>query len=456
MLPIRIRLTFWYVAIFSITLILYNVLLFVFISHKIIRNTDREMMAEAKECRSIFLEEIAKPSFEELDEELKGINYYLQIYSIDGRLLYTSANLYKANLPVGTQSFRSIEHNDYVLKTVTLFRHRDVRMLLYPITSKGSVQYYLSMGMPLNEQNEFLNMLSIILMIVTPVFIVVASWGGIVLAGRAMKPVDEIIETARRIEAGNLTEQITIKTRNDEIGKLARTFNDMLLRLKKTFDGLAHFSQNVSHELKTPLTVMKSGIEINMIGERSAADYRELLVSLLEEVDQMTRIIDDLLLTSLSNTESIKTTFTRVNISELILQTIDFLGILATDKMILFEHNIPAGITVMGNERLLKRAFSNIIDNAIKFTPPGKKVFVSAVQDSTGVVADIHDQGVGISNDEMPKIFDRFYRGKSAKTDGHGLGLSIVKWIVELHNGTIKVDSTPEGTNFQIRFLTAK
>ncbi len=456
MLPIRIRLTVWYVAIFSITLILYSVFLFVLISHKIIKDTDRDMLAEAKECRSIFLEEIAKPSFEELDEELKGINYYLQIYSINGNLLYRSANLYTANIPVDTRAFSSIEHDTFLFRTATLFRHRDVRTLLYPIAGQGSVRYYLVMGTSLNAQNNFLSMLGIILMIVTPVFILVASWGGIVIAGRAMKPVDEIIETARRIEAGNLAEQINVKTHNDEIGKLARTFNDMLLRLKKTFDDLAHFSQNVSHELKTPLTVMKSGIEINMTGDRPAADYRELLVSLLEEVDQMTRIIDDLLLTSLSRTESIQAAFTRVDASRLILQTIDFLGILALDKAVRFEHTVEEGLILRGNERLLKRAFSNIIDNAIKFTPQGKKVFVSAVRDGAGILIDIQDQGPGIAHDELGKIFDRFYRGKSVPAEGHGLGLSIVKWIVELHNGTITAASSPEGTDFQIRFLSAE
>lgn len=420
------------------------------------KNTDMDMIAEAKECRSIFLEEIAKPSFEELDEELKGINYYLQIYSINGRLLYSSANLYKATLPVDTRAFNFIEHDKYIFRTVTLFRHREVRMLLYPIVSKGVIKYYLSMGMPLNEQNEFLNMLGIILIVVTPIFIVIASWGGIIIAGRAMKPVDEIIGTARRIEAGNLTEQIKIKTHNDEIGKLARTFNDMLLRLKKNFDVLANFSQNVSHELKTPLTVMKSGIEINIREDRSPSEYRELMVSLLEEIDQMTKIIDDLLLTSLSNTESIKETFTQINISTLILQTIDFLGILATDKMVLLEHNIQKGITITGNEKLLKRAFSNVIDNAIKFTPSNKRIFISVIKEGASVVIDIKDQGIGIKRDEIPKIFDRFYRGKTANTVGHGLGLSIVKWIVELHKGIIDITSTSEGTNFQIRFLSAK
>ena len=454
MLPIRIRLTFWYVAIFSITLGIYGFFLFAFISHTIIRNSDREMLAEAKECRAIFLEEIAKPSFEELDEELKGINYFLQIYSIDGKLLYTSANLYKTNLPVDTRAFNSVEHGKYVLRNVTLFRHTDLRTLLYPIVVNGRMRYYLVIGMPLNVQNGFLSMLGLILTIVTPIFIVVASWGGIVIAGRAMKPVDEIIETARRIEAGNLTEQITMKTHNDEIGKLARTFNDMLLRLKKTFDGLAQFSQNVSHELKTPLTVMKSGIEINMIGERSAGEYRDLMISLLEEIDQMTRIIDDLLLTSLSNTDSIRATFTRIDISAMILQTIDFLGVLATDKKVLLEHAVPDGIFIFGNERLLKRAFSNIIDNAIKFTPPGKRVLVSVARDGTGVVIDIRDQGAGIEEEDIPKIFDRFYRGASANTEGHGLGLSIVKWIVELHNGKIDIVSTPEGTNFRVIFLS--
>ncbi|MCL4558168.1 MAG: ATP-binding protein [Deltaproteobacteria bacterium] len=450
MLPIRIRLTFWYVGIFSITLILYSMFLFTFVSHKIMNNTDRELLAEAKESRDIFLEEMTKPSFEELDEELRGINYYLQIYSMDGRSLYSSANLYNAELPVDTVSFKGIREGRHTFRDVTLFRHTEVRALFYPIGSGGTTRYYMVIAMPLSEQQAFLHMLSIILTLVTPIVIIVASWGGIVIAGRAMKPVDEIIETAKRIEAGNLAEQIKIKTHNDEIGKLAGTFNDMLMRLQKAFDSLANFSQNVSHELKTPLTVMKSGIEITMREKKSAAEYRELLVSLLEEVDQMTRTIDDLLLTSLSDTASIRASFASVDLSGLILQTIDFLGILVTDKDVVLEHHVHGGIIVPGNERLLKRALSNIIDNAIKFTPSGKRVSVSLAKGDKGAVIVISDQGIGIPEEEIPKIFDRFYRGKSANSEGHGLGLNIVKWIIELHGGTISAVSTSGGTSFTI------
>ncbi|MGC8685827.1 MAG: hypothetical protein ACP5T7_09120, partial [bacterium] len=171
MLPIRIRLTFWYVAIFSVTLIVYSLLIFEFVSHKVIRNTDTEMLAEARECRSIFLEEISKPSFEELDEELSGINYYLQIYSIDGKLLYSSANLYKASIPVDTESFNAVMHGRFIFKNVRLFKRTMVRLLLYPVVSGGTVKYYMGIGVPLNEVEGFLNMLSLILIVVTPIFI---------------------------------------------------------------------------------------------------------------------------------------------------------------------------------------------------------------------------------------------------------------------------------------------
>lgn len=431
---------------------LYSAFLFAFISHKIMNNQDQELLAEAKECKGIFLEEVTKPSFRELDEELKGINYYLEIYSMDGKLIYRSANLYNANLPIDTEAFRSVRYNTYTLKDITLFKRRKSRMLFYPVTSDTTTGYYLIIAMSLSEQQAFLHMLGIILTLMIPIVIIVASWGGIVIAGRAMKPVDEITKTAKRIEAGNLAEQITTKTHNDEIGNLARTFNDMLTRLKKSFDVLASFSQNVSHELKTPLTVMKSGIQITMREERTSAEYRELLVSLLEEVDQMARIIDDLLLTSLSDTASIKASFAPVDLSKLLMETIEFFGTLAGDKMVTLEHDIQEGISVKGNERLLKRAFSNIIDNAIKFTPSGMKVSISAIRNAASATIDIRDQGIGIPEEEMPKIFDRFYRGKAANMHGHGLGLSIVQWIIELHQGEISIKSDGNGTSFQISF----
>lgn len=454
MLPIRIRLTFWYVAIFSITLIIYSVFLFAFISHKVMKNTDADILAEARECKSIFLEEVTKPSFEELDEELKGINYYLQIYSINGNLLYSSANLYNTNIPVDTGSYNAIEHEKFVFQDIRLFKHTKVRVLLYPIITEGIVKYYMCLGMPLNEIEGFLNMLKLILTIVTPIFIIVTSWGGIVIAGKAMKPVDDIINAARRIEAGNLAEQIRIKTKNDEIGKLAETFNEMLQRLNKTFNALTNFSQNVSHELKTSLTIMKSGIEINIKEEKSASDYKELLISLLEEINQMARVIDDLLLTSLSDVRSIKASFTQINISTLLMETIDFLSVLAQDKGVLFDHNIQDGITMIGNERLLKRAFSNLIDNAIKFTPKGKRVFTSAVRQDSKIIINITDQGIGIPEEDISKIFDRFYRSKTSNAKGHGLGLSIAKWIIELHQGKVDITSSAQGTNFQITFTS--
>ncbi|MGB9734672.1 MAG: sensor histidine kinase, partial [bacterium] len=347
-----------------------------------------------------------------------------------------------------------VMHGRFIFKNVRLFKRTMVRLLLYPVVSGGTVKYYMGIGVPLNEVEGFLNMLSLILIVVTPIFIIIASLGGIIIAGRAMKPVDEIINTARRIEAGNLSEQIRIKTKNDEIGKLAETFNEMLQRLNKTFNALTNFSQNVSHELKTPLTIMKSGIEINIKEERSIQEYKELLISLLEEVDQMTRIIDDLLLTSLSDVKAIRDSFTRINVSALLMQTVDFLEALAVDKGILFKHSIQDGIMMIGNERLLKRAFSNLIDNAIKFTPYGKGVFISAVKKDSEVVINIVDQGIGIPEADIPMIFDRFYRGKTSNVKGHGLGLSIVKWIIELHQGNIQVISGSEGTNFKITFTS--
>ncbi len=452
MLPIRIKITFWYAAIFSVTLLLFSLFLFIFVSHEIIGNTDAGLISEARESKSIFLEEVTKPSFEELDEELKGISYYLQIYSMTGRLLYSSANLYKTMLPVDVVSLRSIKQGRYTFRTLRLFKNRNIRMLTYPFIVNERPLYYINIAVPLTQQNTFLYILSIILAVVTPIVIIVASWGGLLIAHRAMKPVEDITIAARRIEAGRLDERINVKTHNDEIGRLANTFDDMLSRLKVSFDKLASFSHNASHELKTPLTVIKSGIEVSLREDRTVEEYKGLLESLLEEVNQMTRVIDDLLLTALSETASIKNTFATVNLSELLTQTIDFLNILAVDKHILFERRLQNNIMMRGNEHLLKRLFSNIIDNAIKFTPSGKRVFISIAKKEGGIEIVISDQGIGIPKDEIPRIFDRFYRGKNVNVRGHGLGLSITKWIVELHNGAISVDSTSEGTDFRIRF----
>jgi heavy metal sensor kinase len=302
--------------------------------------------------------------------------------------------------------------------------------------------------------DQTLNRLLLVLLVTMPIALAVSLAGGWFLAGRALRPVDAITLAAQRIAAGDLTQRLNVPASADEIGRLAGTFNNMIARLETSFRQIRQFSSDASHELRTPLTVMKGETELALRRPREAGDYTVVLESNLEEIDRMTRIVDELLFLSRADMGEVKTERLPVKL-ELLLEDIHRqASLLGQEQNVQVVLGLVMPALVLGDELRLRELFLNLVDNAVKYSRHGGTVDISLITQGNQAKFIIADQGIGISRDDQERIFDRFFRTDDARTHtkkGTGLGLAICAWIADSHHGRIEVESEPnKGSTFTV------
>ncbi len=277
------------------------------------------------------------------------------------------------------------------------------------------------------------------------------------LAGRALGPVNSVAETAQRITHSNLDMQIPSRRSGDELDRLIEAFNHMMTRLNLSFEQVRRFSTDVSHELRTPLTVVRGQLEVALFTAETTEQYREAMVNALEDVDRLSNIVRALLMLSQAESGQLLLQKTQLDFAELLRDQVDQYQIPAEAQGVELTAELPPICIIHGDKIQLERLVSNLLGNAVKYTPAGGRV-VARLHGETGWVKfTVEDTGVGISPDHLPHIFDRFYRVPSADPEkGLGLGLSFVTWIVKAHGGTVTVDSEPhKGTRFTVSLPAA-
>jgi heavy metal sensor kinase len=279
---------------------------------------------------------------------------------------------------------------------------------------------------------------------------------GWALAGRAIRPVNLVAQTAREITGSNLSMQIPLRRAGDELDHLIDSFNRMTARLNQSFEQTRRFSTDVSHELRTPLTAIRGQLEVALLTADTAEEYREGMLNALEDVEKLSSIVRALLLLSQAESGQLALQKSLVDLSELARDMVDQFQIPAEEKGLTLSGHLAPEITVSADHTQMERMISNLLSNAIKYTPGGGRVKVRvAPAEAIGwVQLVVEDTGLGIPAENLPHIFDRFYRVRDANTNavqGLGLGLSFVAWIVEVHGGRIEVASTVgEGTRFTV------
>jgi heavy metal sensor kinase len=327
-----------------------------------------------------------------------------------------------------------------------------IRTILFPVRGPNIVQ----VGISLENTESDLRRLMIIMILAGGGLLLLASLGGNFIIRTALKPVKSVVQTAKDISADDLSLRIESGHRQDEIGELVDTFNDMISRLEKSVKKIKQFSGDVSHELRTPLTIIRGEIEVLLRKERNKEEYQNILKSTLEEAAYLERIIDDLLF--LSRIESLeKKEFNKsVQLDEILLKVVESQELAAKKKNITLEIKKAEPTEIMGEEILLERMVANIIDNAIRYTHPKGKVEVSLDKKAGSSTILVQDTGIGIPEESLSLIFDRFYvvdKSRFKETGGLGLGLSIVKRVADCHGGKIEVKSEMnKGTSFLIHF----
>ena len=301
--------------------------------------------------------------------------------------------------------------------------------------------------MPLRRTHQTLLRYVETLLVLVPLGVVLSAAGGWLLARRALRPVDRMSQSALRISAEDLSRRLERRGTQDEIDRLADTLNAMLARLQAAFAEMQRFTADAAHELRTPLTALRGGIEVALRAERSPDEYRRVLASSIEEVDQLIRLAEDLLLLSRS-TVGLSAARQPVDLEPLCLEALELGVRLAKGKGVNVSMGATAPVVVQGDAGALRRALLNLVDNAVKYTPAGGSVVISLERAGQSVALVVEDSGIGIDPADARRIFEPFVRldaGRSRDTGGSGLGLAIARSIVLAHGGTLEVQSRPDG-----------
>ncbi|MDR3718207.1 MAG: ATP-binding protein [Bryobacteraceae bacterium] len=298
-------------------------------------------------------------------------------------------------------------------------------------------------------------------LLVLPIALALAGLGGYLLAARALAPLGAMARRAERITSESLHDRLPNGDDQDELGHLARVFNNLLARLEQTFDLLRRFTSDASHELRTPLTSMRSVGEVALQTDGNSETYREAIGSMLEEVNRLTALIDSLLTISRADAGTIRLQRTVFSAIDLAHEAAGLIEVLVEEKgqTIIVEGDELASLN--GDRVLLTQALVNIIHNAVKYSPAGETIRVGVCSESAGTVCiEVQDHGPGIAPEHSAKIFDRFYRiddSRSRQGGGVGLGLAIAQWAVRVHGGDIQLSSTlGSGSVFRICLPPAK
>lgn len=317
------------------------------------------------------------------------------------------------------------------------------------IDIKGN-RYYLSIGRAIDQNNKVIQDFTWNYFAIIPVLIVLSGVLGWFLAGRALDPVNSVAETAQQITHSSLDMQIPMRHAGDELDRLIEAFNHMMTRLNRSFEQIRQFSTDVSHELRTPLTVIRGQLEVALFTAHTEEQYREAMADALEGVERLSNIVRALLMLSQAESGQLALQKNSLDFAELVGDLVDEHQIPAEAQGVRLSADLPATCMIFADKIQIERLVSNLLGNAIKYTPAGGQVNVRLLGEGDHVKFIVADTGVGISPDHLPHIFDRFYRVPSADAEkGLGLGLSFVAWIVKAHGGTIEVESKPqEGTRF--------
>lgn len=383
---------------------------------------------------------------------LNSSNYVMQVVDKNGTVAWRSDNLVADSLPpfqwFASQGAPVIDDHIY---TYYWLRGERYRLVL----ARGDVAD-VTAAYPAAEVDITLRRLFALMLWSLPVALLLSMAFGWFIAGRSLRPVDEITRSARQITASNLGLRLPVPPSNDEIARLTETLNEMIARLETSFGQIRQFTSDASHELKTPLAILMGELEVALRRPMREDEYRATLASCLEEVERLTQVVQGLL--ELSRAETGQVTIMRepVRFSALVADVCDDVMLIAETKRIDLTTIIRPGISVTGDKVRLHQALLNVIENAVKYTPDegSVRVEVDVVDGRARLV--VADSGVGIPADQLPFIYDRFFRVDKARSKsivGTGLGLSIVKWIVDAHDGTIEAMSADgKGTTVIVTF----
>lgn len=441
---IRTKLTFWYTSIFGGAIILFSILTYFAFTYANNKSIDVGLEEEAEgvaHCAHISkdsLKNYVTCLSNERDE--RATEKYIAILDQVGNLQFRSGSLKSDYLPLSSRQIHDILTGKIYFKTARDSRGNLLRIVTIPTEDS---QQLIQLGIAVN--NDIAPKIFLLALMALGCLAIIGSWfGGLFMSKKALRPVDTMIKELQKIETEHLGKRLAIHPTKDEIGKLSEGINEMLSRLENSFNQVRQFTTDASHELRTPIAIMKAGIEVALSRERDICNYQQVLANTLDDLGRLSKIIENLFILAKADTGRCEIHMERMNLCPVITDVAEQLRLITETKNISISTEKMEDVFIQGDELLIRMMLLNLVDNAVKYTPQNGTISLFMSKDSENVKIIIKDNGIGISQEDISHIFDRFYRASKVRTsnyDGGGLGLSICQWIVKSHHGTITVES---------------
>lgn len=462
-MSLRLKLTFLYSGVLALILLVFGSLVYFFLERNLAAEADRAVVAIAEDLLSSVkivgpqpLRHVVLPNV----DVFAAPNTYIQVLDRYGVVVAQSLNLGGQSMPLTEGTLHQVARGTSFYETVMSGR-QSLRIYNHPLIIDNQVIGVLQVGRSMGPTYDALTRLRYLLLFGSGITLLCTATLGWFLAGQALRPIDRITEAAAAIQqARDLTSRIPYIGPRDEVGRLAETFNHMLERLHRAYRELEEaeavqrrFVSDASHELRTPLTTIRGNVELlKKMGDTDPETRAEALEDISTEAERMSRLVADLLALARADA-GFAPVMGPVDLGALLEEISRQAGLLAGDVEFVMDGAALEGVVVNGNADYLKQLFLILLDNAFRYTGPGGIVKVEGRRHDGWAEVAVRDNGIGIAKEELPKIFDRFYRAdKSRQSSGTGLGLAIARWIIDQHGGTIDVTSKPgEGSTFTVR-----
>jgi heavy metal sensor kinase len=455
---IRFRLTAWYALTLAVVLLVSGGVWYLYLSRSLLRHVDQRLL-EMTDGLPVLRMKLARAedpceAFSDFARCRRGGDFFRLLDQAGLPLCEPCGNRGVAP-PIKPDMLAQARRQGVVLETVEYGDACSMRLMTVPVTP-GEGGMFLQSGSAMCAVRGPLQAMRLLFLVVGPLALLAVAAAGWLVAGRVLAPVEKLTRAMRSINVQNLSQRLPVGRGRDEISHLAETFNAMLARLEESFRKIKQFSGDASHELRTPLTILKGETEVALRWAKQPEEFRKIFESNMEEIDRMSRIIDDLLLLAKSEGGEKPLEIRELSLSDL-LQALYMQGrslAEANGIELVLRPEVTEEVRIRGDELRLRQVFLNLISNAVKYTPKGGRVeIVLSLAGDEAVVA-VSDTGIGIPEEHLPHIFDRFYRidkARNREDGGTGLGLAIVDSFVQAHEGRITIASTPgKGSTFTV------
>lgn len=452
---IRFRLIAWYVFSLGSVHLIVAAALYPMLSASLHHELDQRL-ATYTTCLVELLPQHRQLDLAEVVGEMAGLialgpDLYVRVANPEGRVIYETTG---APPQLAARLRDARDTSRHTPQTLRVPGVGPWRAIIRRVDEGGQPAYVGHVAIPLRGVQQALARLQLILFVVVPVVLLLASLGAWALINRALRPLKEAIRTAQAIQAKDFTQRLRVPITGDEVQLLAETFNEMIARLQSSFAQMRQFISDASHELRTPLAVLKGEIELGLKAQSRLDDGQQTMEVCASEIQRMSRLVDTLLFLSHADAEKIALDLKPIPLSRMMEEIAEQARILAEPKGIFVGRVNGSNAFVQADEMRLKQLLLNLVGNAVKFTPEGGRITLGCRSKNGRMELFVADTGIGIEQRDLPRIFDRFYRADKSRSraeGGYGLGLSICKWIAEAHRGSIRVESAPgKGSTFSV------